>query len=435
MLANFKRQRGAAVLVVAISLLLAVTLLLVYASRVGLLDQKISANEYRHKVAFSNAEAGLDTAASFLRVNPNLHDGSAADGWATCAGSTTIFPCDIAGATQVYATVDPGVSITSSISVALNNLTQSSNGTNEAFLIQTASGTTAVGRGFSDDNTGFAVAQVSYAKSELLTPGNIPPLMVPTGTLNGNFNIVPDPNGGGPGVPISVWAKTSLGSGTGNWKTCDHGEYKDSGNVCVDTKGDGDSGSDWLACRCDNERSNKDNLAEDVVLYDDADFPDSPFAYVFGAGNTITAGDLITFKAEIKARAEATGLLLSDCTNLVTDFNALNRPALVWVTGDCSIGGGGSKEDYGSRARPMILVVEGEMRINANAEVWGIVIGLADFVLNGGPVIHGSAISEQASDLTNGTYYQVYDEDVFNNLRDDSINTAIAKVAYSWRDF
>jgi Tfp pilus assembly protein PilX len=423
---TYKRQNGAAVLVISIVLLIAVTLLLIYAARVGLLDQKISGNEYRHKTAFANAEAGMEQAASFLRATPALHDGNAADGWATCTGSTTIVPCDIAGATQVFATVVVGTSITSSVDTVAA-MTGS-----EAFLIQTAAGTTAVGIGASDDGTGAAIAQVSYAKTELLTPGNIPPLMVPTGTLNGNFNIVPDPNGGGPGVPISVWAKTTLGSGTGNWKTCDHGEYKDSGAVCTDTKGDGDSGADWLACRCDNERSNKDNLQEDIVLYTDADFPDSPFAYVFGAGATITAADLITLKAEIKARAEATGLLLANCDSLQADFNALNRPALVWVDGDCETGAGST---IGSRDRPVILVVDGDLRINANSEFWGIVIGLGDFVLNGGPVIHGSAISENSATLTNGTYYQVYDENVFMNLREDTINTDIAKIAYSWRDF
>ncbi len=420
----YKSQRGAAVLLISVVLLIAVTLLIVYAARVGLLDQQISGNEYRHKEAFAKAEAGMEQAASFLRANPVLHDGDVADGWATCTGSTTIFPCDISGTTQVLATVVTGTSITTSIPTTVTG--------GQAYLVQTAAGTTAIGSGTSADGTGLAIAQVSYAKTSLLTPGSIPPLMLPTGTLNGNFNIVPDPNGGGPGVPISVWAKTTLGAGTGNWKTCDQGEFKDSGAVCTDTKGDGDSGADWLACRCDNERSNKDDLQEDIVLYSDADFPDSPFAYLFGAGSTITAADLVTLKAEIKARAEATGLLLSNCNTLEADFNALNRPALVWIDGDCSTGAGAT---IGSRSRPIILVIDGDLTINSNSEIWGIVMGLGDFSLNGGPVIHGSAISENSATLTNGTYYQVYDEDVFTALRDDTVNTDIAKIAYSWRDF
>jgi len=421
----YKYQKGAAVLMISVVILIAVTIVIIYAARVGLLDQKISGNEYRHKQAFAMAEAGMEQAGSFLRENPVLHDGNVADGWVTCVGSTAIFPCDIAGVTQVFATVVTGTSIASSVPTSLVG--------SQAFLVLTASGTTAIGAGVSDDNTGAAIAQVSYAKTSLLTPGSIPPLMIPSGTLSGNFNIVPDPNGGGPGVPISIWAKDTLGAGSGNWKTCDHGEYKDGGSVCTDTKGDGESGAAaWLACSCDKERSNKTNLQSDVVLYSAADFPDSPFAYVFGAGSTITAAELTLLKAEIKARAEATGLLLPNCNNLQTQVNALNRPALVWIDGDCATGAGST---IGSRARPVILVVDGDLTINANSEFWGIVIGLGDFSLNGGPVIHGSAISENSATLTNGTYYQVYDEAVFSNLRDDTVNTDIAKVAYSWRDF
>ena len=58
-----------------------------------------------------------------------------------------------------------------------------------------------------------------------------------------------------------------------------------------------------------------------------------------------------------------------------------------------------------------------------------------DFVLTGGPVIHGSAISEIESDLTNGTYAQVYDEAILENLQDDSINIELSKQKYTWRDF
>jgi hypothetical protein len=44
-------------------------------------------------------------------------------------------------------------------------------------------------------------------------------------------------------------------------------------------------------------------------------------------------------------------------------------------------------------------------------------------------------ISELDGDLTNGTYYQVYDPDVFANLEDSDINTILSRMQYSWRDF
>jgi len=405
---DISSQRGAATLFVAVILLIAVTLLVMFAVRVGILDQRISGNEFRHKEAFSNAEAGLEQAASYLRANPALHEDSAV-GWTACDNTT--FPCSISdSATMVLkdgATYLPATTLADST----------------AYLFKTATGTIAAGVGQSNDITGRATVQVEYAKTSLLTPGKIPPLMIPSGTLSGNFNIVPDPNGGGPGVPISVWAKDTLGTSGANWKTCDIGQYKDGTDICMRTKGDGDSGPDWLSCSCDEERSNSGNIGDDIVLYTSG-FPDSPFTYVFNAE-----------REDVKARAEATGFLLSDCTNLDALIGDVNRPkekSLIWVTGDCAIG---SNITVGSREKPIILIVDGELRVNAGAEVWGILFGWTDFVLNGGPVIHGSAISEIPSDLTNGTYYQVYDADVFDNLRDDTINTNIAKKSYSWRDF
>lgn len=440
-----KCQHGAAVLLTVIMLLIGVTLLIIFAARVGMFDQKISGNEYRHKEAFATAEAALDQTASYLRANPKLHAGDVADGWATCIGSTAIFPCDIVGAEKVYASVIVGTSITPT--EFLTDLNPLKPDKMKAYIVKTASATYAIGEGESGDGTGAAIVQVAYVQSDLLTSGELPPLMIPSGDLSGNFNIVPNPHGGGYGIPVSVWGlKPAAGvpgiDTTGaNWKTCDHGEFKDGSAVCMDAKGDGVTGDDWSACSCDVERSNSNDTSNpsDINLVSEDDFPLSPFAYVFandkvdvnGDGD-IDIDDVSALKLEIKARAEGTGLLLADCSNLVSEFGDLTRSALVWVTGDCDIG---SNITVASRAKPIILVVEGDMRINAGAEVWGIIVGLANFVLNGGPVIHGSAISDIASDLTNGTYSQVYDATVFQNLRDPSVNTEIAKVKYSWRDF
>jgi len=408
-----KLQRGAATIVVTVMLLIGVTLVAIYASKVGILDQRISGNEYRHKEAFANAEAGLDQAGAFLDANPSLHDtvAAAGGGWVAC-GASTVACNAVTGSTFIY-TVDKIAALSES----------------DAFLVKTATDTVAVGIGTSADATGQAIAQVAYGKSNLLSSGEIPPLMMPTGNLSGNFNIVPNPNGGGPGVPVSVWSKDTVDTSGANWKTCDMGEFKDGTSICMDTKSAGTT-RDWLACSCDTERSNSTDVNEDIVLDPASAFPVSPFAYLFGAGATDNG---IALRAEIKAKAESgDGLLIQNCTTLQTDFAALTGSALVWVEGDCDIPSGSL---VGNRTKPIILVVEGELRVNANSELWGILMGLDEFVLNGGPVIHGSAIAEIQGDLTNGTYSQVYDANVFASLRDDSVNTDIAKIKYSWRDF
>jgi len=444
----FRLQQGAATLLVSIILLLATTLITIFAARVGVMDQRISGNELRHKEAFSHAEAGLEQASAYLSANPALYEGNLTPGgWATCAGSGPdsaagsdgIFPCSLGEEVEmVYGTVVTGVSITpliNSTQLPTTLLTPSpTSPTNTlplftSYLIKTDTGDiVAIGQGISDDETGAAIAQVSFAETSLLTQGEVPPLMVPSGNLNGNFNIVPNPNGGGPGVPISVWSNDTLDTSGANWKTCDHGDFLDGGDVCMDTKLPGDS---WSSCSCSTERSNKDDVNGDIVIDSESNFPASPFVYMFGGGSS---APIETLFSEIKAQAEAQGLVLSDCDTLSTEFNALAGSALVWIEGEtgCDIN---SNVQIGSRAKPIILVVEGPLKINAAVDVWGILIGLAEFSLNGGPIIHGSAISEGPSDLTNGNYSQVYDQSVFENLRDDSINRTPAKVNYSWRDF
>lgn len=418
---NRKFQQGAAILVITVLLLMGITLISIYATKVGILDQKISANEYRHKEAFANAEAALDQAAAFLSANPTLHRGDA--GWESCSAGDG-FPCNLTGIIDVYGTIASGAVSTGVANIAA--LTNSS-----SYLIRTANNTTAIGEGQSADGTGRATAQISYVTSSLIDVGELPPIMLPTGSLSGNFNIVPNPNGGGEGVPVSVWSKQTLDTSGANWKTCHHGEFKHNGIACLDSKGDGDSGDSWLACSCDGEISNSGNVDTDLIL-NTADFPDSPFAYLFDSGDlSTTAAEVLILKEEIKSRAERTGLVLEDCDDIVADFAGLTRSALVWVTGDCIIGG----ENVGSRDKPIILVVENLLRVNANSEVWGILFSFDDFVLNGGPVIHGSAISEVESDLTNGTYAQVYDEDLLASLTDDSINIELTKKKFSWRDF
>lgn len=414
-------EEGAATLIVAVMLLIGVTLVGLFAARIGVLDQRISGNEYRHKEAFANAEAALEQAASYLRANPVLHEGNTADGWNSCAGNETIFPCDVSGAEMLFGDIVSGAAVS-----AVDQITAQTN--SESHLVKTASGIVALGVGATEDQTGAAMAQVEYAKASLLQPGELPPLMMPSGDLSGNFNIVPNPNGGGPGVPISIWASTDTDTSGSNWKTCHHDQFRD-GGVCMDIKGDGVTGDDWQNCKCGDEISNSTDVNSDIVFYPPDKFPDSPFVYVFGEPGV---DDPATLQAEVKARAQSTGLVLPNCDTIDSDFADLTGSALVWVEGDCKIG---SNIVVGNRDKPIILVVEGDIHVNAGMELWGIFLGLANFTLNGGPVIHGSAISEIESDLTNGTYSQVYDESVFSNLTDDTINIDIAKVSYSWRDF
>ncbi|NQZ52870.1 MAG: hypothetical protein HRT93_01315 [Piscirickettsiaceae bacterium] len=405
-----KQQQGAAVLFIAVILLIGVTLIVLFASRVGLLDQRISGNEYRHKEAFANAEGALEQAAAFLRVNPSLYDSSTV-GWVSCVGSTSIYPCDTAGAEMVYGSISGG-GITSTLPPAAANAT--------SFLVKTASTILAIGVGASDDGTGAATAQVAYAKISLITPGEIPPIMGPQLNLNGNFTIVADPNNGigTTGVPISGWTSSNT-SGTGSWQTCQLGSFTDGGEICSEIY---TSGDDWSGCACTDVLSNKDIPVSEMVdiFTDSSGFPD-PFEYIFGPGATVDS---------IRPRFIDNGQYYEgDCTGLDTlDLATLSKP-WVWVDGNCNV------PSIGTADLPVLLVVEGTMRLNATTDAWGLLISTTEVKSNGAAIVHGSLVADLVSDIANGGYKQVYDESLLDALANDTINTDIGKIKYSWRDF
>ncbi len=68
-LAPRSRQGGALTIFTAILVLILMTLMLFYATRVGLFEQRVSSNDLRQKLAFHTAEAGMDYALEFLLAN------------------------------------------------------------------------------------------------------------------------------------------------------------------------------------------------------------------------------------------------------------------------------------------------------------------------------------------------------------------------------
>lgn len=101
----FIKQTGAATLVVALILLLAVTLIAFSGVKVGVTEQRMSANDQRAKAAFEVAEAGIENGIAYLRANKSVVNSAAANGWNSppsvpatprwtpCAAGETALPC------------------------------------------------------------------------------------------------------------------------------------------------------------------------------------------------------------------------------------------------------------------------------------------------------------------------------------------------------
>jgi len=419
---SFNNQKGAATLLVSIVLLIGVTLITIFAARVGVMDQRIAGNEYRHKEAKAAADAALEQAGAFIRQNPDLYEGTSAN-WSDCTPVQALFPCRVG--TTDYEKVYSTVVGTTTIDPLAYTTSLNSDIDSDSYLVFTTSISlgnilTAVGRGSSLDGTADSFAQVSYSQVSLLTPGEIPPVMASVIDINGSFTIVADPNSGdNNGVPISAWVATLDGTGTGSWQTCQLGSYKNGNDICSEKFDETETNnSGWGGCNCDTTDFLSTNSDINYDIFEDTtDFPSDVFGYVFNGDNP----------DNVKTRAAGLNHVFADCTGLASVD--LKGAPLVWIEGDCTI-----PADIGTTENPIILVVEGLLKINADHNVWGLLLGIGEIQLSGGPIIHGSIIADSTSKLSAGGYTQVYDPSVLESLTDPSVNTILSKLRYSWID-
>ena len=466
---SINAQKGAAVLLISIILLIGVTLITVFAARVGVIDLRIASNEYRHKEAKAAAYAALEQSSAFIENNIDLYEGTVGgtSPWKDCtdAAIKDDLPCKIGS--KSYDLAYDGIIGTTTIDPIEYTVSLTSGIASDSYLVHKASSTgnilTAIGTGESLDGTGEGFAQVSYVKSRFITPGVIPPILASGVDLSGSFTIIADPrvthsqtdcktvtplnvtpvtNDDGDILgDMSLWVDGS-GSG-GTWQTCGIDSYVDDtatssygGDLkCIYEYTDAD---DWGDCECDPQDHLSDSGAGSVTGYTPTydhpdikgpwnvieDFPASPFEHFFN-GKTVS---------QVRAIAQADGIYIDGpCDDSDTVGYASKEKPLIWCTGAASF------DDVGTQYDPVIVVAEGTLTLNGGANVWGIFVGLEKFKANGGARVHGAVIVEEiiaANDfLTNGNYHQIYDFCVISSLQDDSINTDIAKLAYSAKDF
>jgi hypothetical protein len=183
-------------------------------------------------------------------------------------------------------------------------------------------------------------------------------------------------------------------------------------------------------CTCPTSGSISKNGVEGVDILDvdsnagaNADtttFPADLFEYLFG----VKTADY----AQIKNQAT----VIANCDGLNTASSGL-----YWVTGDCNPPG-----DVGSFAAPVMVVVEGASKINANNYFFGILFAFStnpaatmSMDLNGTPTLYGAIMTNANVTLSNGTYKMRFDANVLKNLALNPAGRGLAKIPGSWADY
>jgi len=170
--------------------------------------------------------------------------------------------------------------------------------------------------------------------------GNIVTAITVAGILNmtGNFKVAANPNGGGDGVPLSIWSAKDVKL-SGNGATCALQEFEMS-----------------VAQDCDSSSYSDKSIIGTDIIENDLKFPDDLLRHIFSIPK-------VDFR-ELKARAK---YHQTDCTQL-----GPNSVGIYWISEHCDI-----VASVGTASNPVIIIVEnGSIKLSGNDHVHGIVYSL-----------------------------------------------------------
>ena len=262
--------------------------------------------------------------------------------------------------------------------------------------------------------------QIKAIKVKVLAGAPDAPITVAGGLgVNGNFTVVANPNGGGRGVPLSVWTDLNVDLDSGSGQTCGQQEWDPSAKACTSAN-----------------YSSKNNKLSDI-LDNDPNFPDDLLEYVFGLPSD-TPSNTAKSMAELERRATripGEPVPLPNCNSLGS-----NSYGLYVVDGDCNPAG-----TIGSRTSPVILLLrDGDLTMNGNMTIYGLVFSYDSYPttapdynikMTGGATIYGAVVANHKVGNSAGTYNAVYDAATLQNIEAGSPFNYVTNIPGSWKDW
>jgi len=489
-----KRQGGIVTTFTGVLILVLLTLMMFFAVRVGVFDQRNSSNDTRQKLAFHAAESGLQHAKEFFRANSTLAASpvidimaNGTDGWlSTATGALRWWKCsDVTGIDlvnghgshpcfgepnpdlrdDIYFYSTDGSGTPANVPINTGNLLPSGNEqvTVQALLclldIDYDSTTPVQGcsTNLTDDTAPAFVNGDHYmitllargrgdcvgndCKSEALlreqvsnfgaTSGGRPP-SVPLTTVSsfppsGTAEIVPNPNSGGVGVPVSVWLDANpscnedeaiIDPSSGAWATCEMQEW-----YGVDKLPE-DYACPTANCSCSKDESISYTIGTDDILgidlVADPNFPCDLFKFYFGVPKE-------NYEV-IKGLAK----VLTNCSTL-----GPTSRGIYWISGsDCRIQ---SNTVVGGPKSPVLLISAAAVtELRGGVKIYGVLYisdaetTASNVQSNGTNMVFGQAIVDAAMGNYNGTFQVVYNENLI--VRAASLG-GLGNVIGGWSDF
>ena len=459
------KQAGAAVLMMSIIILIAITLVIIFASKVGVMDIKMSGNEYRAKEAFAAAESGLDTAKIYVKRVSDYEDDMQDCNNVTYA---SVFPCNQLSTTPAANTwLGYGIEVSPFPTAAVSIYSEYAAPLNAGFLKNIADDkVTYIGTGQSIDLSGNATVSQAAAIAAILNTGPVPPIISPFMDVGGNMTLVANPHGNTNSltagseddeVYFSAWNETTPATG-GSMQACKPGFYQDGAGVqCIGPGIADELGNTptWNQCACRADPTANDGSAESAITTNQmlSEAGELNRDIVVGPGPDPSTGvrqppfdDVYDYIFNISRLAMKTSVAtqIDDCDGLDA-----SSTGIFWVLGDCEINAG---DTVGARTAPVIAIVEGDIKFGGGPNIWGLIVGIdpttidpdsdpldpcvnpTGIQITGTAYMHGAMASDCDLDLGAGTYNAIYDEQVFKAFGENDEFRILAPVPASWVD-
>ena len=474
-------QSGMVTMFTGVMILALLTLMMFFAIRVGVFEQRVSSNEFRQKLAFHAAESGIQHAKEFFRANSALAASSlpdmlsdGTDGWLS-TGNERWQPCseagvDLSGSGAHPCFAEPNSSLRGDLyywsfnnfnllPIATDALLPGSDETVsvQALLcvplidteasppiqgcstdVSVADGQhyliTLLSRGRADCEGGTNCKAEALVRTQIsnfggAAGGQAPAVPLTTKNMfppTGAAEVVANPNGGGVGVPISVWMNrnpactpdgTAIDPSQGSWATCEAHEWYELSSMPDDAQCPG-------SCSCSFQESLSYTHGSDDILgidlVQDEEFPCDLFQFYFGTPRS-------NYES-VKGFAK----VLSDCSTL-----GPGSFGVYWISGEyCDIN---ANSVVGSPYAPVLLIsAAGTTRMAGGATIFG-VLYVSDaedinaiFESQGNNIVYGQVVLDAQFGTYNGTFQVVYNENLLTRIAGSG---AIGNVPGGWVDF
>ena len=477
------QQKGGMTIFAAVILLSLMSLMLFYSTRTQQAEQRTSANEYRQKLAFHAAESGVQQAIEYMLANNSRVLSAEADAAPDGAGGVragwfndpskfwTACPATAGYDQPCGGLIGAGNGVTSyfyddlattnageydSIPMNIDMLPPDSTVRVSAVICQvdfsspTGSCLAAPVAGDEESQGSFIMTILSYGYADCtdisntdtclgastialpLTNFNLargaPTVPLTTRTTfppTGTAEIVPNPNAGGVGVPVSVWANNNASCSTGaplllngNWATCEYHEWYETDEIPESMT------CSQPSCSCSKPESISYTVGLDdrigIDLLEDTAFPCDLFAFFFGI-------------------ARSQYQVVKSAARVIGDCDGLNAESygIYWVSGaECRLDG---TNTIGTPARPVMLIsaalsttFTGDNNIFGVVYITDIEAAGATWRASGNNIVFGAMIIDAELDAFLGTFQIIYNKDV-SSLAPGS--DGIGTLSGGWRDF